>query len=75
MTLKRSWLFFLDFLLVRTVPLRNFPLAFATFCCSKIQVLNQNPLPLDIELLRSIIDHKKVFVLALNGPGVGGGAA
>lgn len=28
-----------------------------------------------IELLRSIIDHKKVFVLALNGPGVGGGAA
>jgi len=28
-----------------------------------------------IELLRSVIDHKKVFVLALNGPGVGGGAA
>lgn len=28
-----------------------------------------------LELLRSIIDHKKVFVLALNGPGVGGGAA
>lgn len=28
-----------------------------------------------IELLRSIIDHKKVVVLALNGPGVGGGAA
>lgn len=28
-----------------------------------------------MELLRSIIDHKKVFVLALNGPGVGGGAA
>lgn len=27
------------------------------------------------ELLRSVIDHKKVFVLALNGPGVGGGAA
>ncbi|KAF1815810.1 peroxisomal d3,d2-enoyl-CoA isomerase [Eremomyces bilateralis CBS 781.70] len=27
------------------------------------------------ELLRSIIDHKKVFVLAMNGPGVGGGAA
>jgi len=27
------------------------------------------------EILRSIIDHKKVFVLALNGPGVGGGAA
>lgn len=25
--------------------------------------------------MRSIIDHKKVFVLALNGPGVGGGAA
>jgi Delta3-Delta2-enoyl-CoA isomerase len=27
------------------------------------------------EMLRSIIDHKKVFVLALNGPAVGGGAA
>ena len=26
-------------------------------------------------MLRAIIDHKKVFVLALNGPGVGGGAA
>jgi peroxisomal 3,2-trans-enoyl-CoA isomerase len=25
------------------------------------------------ELLRSMIDHKKVLVLALNGPGVGGG--
>ncbi|RDL37005.1 ClpP [Venustampulla echinocandica] len=28
-----------------------------------------------LELLRSLIDHRKVFVLALNGPGVGGGAA
>lgn len=28
-----------------------------------------------MEMLRAIIDHKKVFVLALNGPGVGGGAA
>lgn len=27
------------------------------------------------ELLRSIIDHKKIVVLALNGPAVGGGAA
>lgn len=26
-------------------------------------------------MLRSIIDHKKIFVLALNGPAVGGGAA
>lgn len=30
---------------------------------------------LALEMLRSIIDHSKVFVLALNGPGVGGGAA
>jgi peroxisomal 3,2-trans-enoyl-CoA isomerase len=30
---------------------------------------------LAVEMLRSIIEHKKVFVLALNGPGVGGGAA
>ncbi|KAF3384748.1 Enoyl-CoA delta isomerase 3, peroxisomal [Penicillium rolfsii] len=28
-----------------------------------------------MELMKSLIDHKKVFVLALNGPGVGGGAA
>ncbi|KAG9227945.1 ClpP/crotonase-like domain-containing protein [Amylocarpus encephaloides] len=28
-----------------------------------------------LEMLRSIIDHRKVFVLALNGPAVGGGAA
>ena len=28
-----------------------------------------------MEVLRLVIDHKKVFVLALNGPGVGGGAA
>jgi Delta3-Delta2-enoyl-CoA isomerase len=26
-------------------------------------------------MLRSVIDHRKVFVLALNGPAVGGGAA
>jgi peroxisomal 3,2-trans-enoyl-CoA isomerase len=26
-------------------------------------------------MLRSIIDHRKIFVLALNGPAVGGGAA
>ncbi len=30
---------------------------------------------LALEMLRSIIDHTKVFVLALNGPAVGGGAA
>lgn len=28
-----------------------------------------------VELMRSIIDHHKVFVVALNGPAVGGGAA
>jgi Delta3-Delta2-enoyl-CoA isomerase len=26
-------------------------------------------------MMRSVLDHKKVFILALNGPGVGGGAA
>jgi Delta3-Delta2-enoyl-CoA isomerase len=26
-------------------------------------------------MMRSVIDHKKVLILALNGPGVGGGAA
>ena len=28
-----------------------------------------------VDMLRSMIDHKKVLILALNGPGVGGGAA
>ncbi|KAM3073552.1 hypothetical protein ACMFMG_004554 [Clarireedia jacksonii] len=28
-----------------------------------------------LEIMRSIIDHRKVFVLAMNGPAVGGGAA
>ena len=28
-----------------------------------------------MELLRSLIDHKKVLVVALNGPAVGGGGA
>jgi Delta3-Delta2-enoyl-CoA isomerase len=28
-----------------------------------------------VEMLRSMIDHKKVLVVALNGPAVGGGAA
>ena len=28
-----------------------------------------------VELVRSLIDHKKVLVLALNGPGVGAGAS
>ncbi|KAK5554227.1 hypothetical protein LTR46_007876 [Exophiala xenobiotica] len=40
--------------------------------------LNSHMFPpplLGIELLRSMIDHKKVLVLALNGPAVGGGAA
>ncbi|KAF7929060.1 hypothetical protein EAE99_004804 [Botrytis elliptica] len=30
---------------------------------------------LSLELMRSIIDHTKVFILALNGPAVGAGAA
>ena len=32
-------------------------------------------LAVGVELVRSMIDHKKVLVLALNGPGVGAGAA
>lgn len=28
-----------------------------------------------VEMLRSIINHRKVFILALNGPAIGGGAA
>ncbi|KAI2790113.1 hypothetical protein POX_d05618 [Penicillium oxalicum] len=28
-----------------------------------------------MELMKALIDHQKVFVLAMNGPGVGGGAA
>jgi peroxisomal 3,2-trans-enoyl-CoA isomerase len=32
-------------------------------------------MPIATELLRSMIDHRKVLILALNGPAVGGGAA
>ncbi|KAK5260603.1 hypothetical protein LTR07_008620 [Exophiala xenobiotica] len=40
------------------------------------QLAHVPPPPLlGVELLRSMIDHKKVLVLALNGPAVGGGAA
>ncbi|KAK5304722.1 hypothetical protein LTR99_003787 [Exophiala xenobiotica] len=39
------------------------------------QLAHVPPPLLGIELLRSMIDHKKVLVLALNGPAVGGGAA
>jgi len=28
-----------------------------------------------LEMMRSVVEHKKVLILALNGPGVGGGAA
>ena len=38
----------------------------------KLEYLNGFNRPM--EILRSIIDHKKVFVVAMNGPGVGGGA-
>ncbi|PLB40430.1 enoyl-CoA hydratase/isomerase family protein [Aspergillus candidus] len=34
-----------------------------------------NKFSTSVELFRSMIDHKKVFVLAMNGPAVGGGAA
>ncbi|KXS21468.1 ClpP/crotonase [Gonapodya prolifera JEL478] len=35
----------------------------------------EKPIPPSIELLRLLIDHTKVLVIALNGPAVGGGAA
>ncbi|KAF7897749.1 uncharacterized protein EAF01_008715 [Botrytis porri] len=39
----------------------------------KIEYLSK--FTLSLELMRSIIDHTKVFILALNGPAVGAGAA
>ena len=39
----------------------------------KLVVLNK--LSPSVELVRSMINHKKVLVLAMNGPAVGGGAA
>ncbi|TEY84141.1 hypothetical protein BOTCAL_0020g00160 [Botryotinia calthae] len=35
----------------------------------------KRPNDLALELMRSIIDHTKVFILALNGPAIGAGAA
>ena len=43
-----------------------------TAAFKKIEYLKGFAYPL--EILRSMIDHKKVLVLALNGPAVGGGA-
>jgi peroxisomal 3,2-trans-enoyl-CoA isomerase len=49
--------------------------AHKTESISGVVTANATPLPEALELLRSLIDHKKVLILALNGPGVGGGAA
>ena len=80
MMLKRNWLFFLDFQLVR-ILLPSVLLFFVYLPASPPWktpysglVFFSHTTPA-LEMLRSIIDHKKVFVLALNGPGVGGGAA
>ncbi|EOA81286.1 hypothetical protein ACJQWK_10650 [Exserohilum turcicum] len=39
------------------------------------RIATMNRFSLSRELMQQMIDHKKVFVLALNGPGVGGGSA
>ena len=75
MTLKRNWPFFLDSQLVRTLFFCPFLVNLRFFSLSESHTNLAHFGPLAMEMLRSIIDHKKVFVLALNGPGVGGGAA
>ncbi|CEJ58946.1 hypothetical protein PMG11_07586 [Penicillium brasilianum] len=42
---------------------------------TQLKILHLSRFTTMMELMRSLIDHRKVFVLALNGPGVGGGAA
>jgi len=49
------------------------PQQFANQAEKKLSFLNR--FSYATELLRSMIDHKKVLILALNGPAVGGGAA
>jgi peroxisomal 3,2-trans-enoyl-CoA isomerase len=75
MTLKRNWPFFLNSHLVRTLFFYLFLAILRFFSLSESHTNLAHFGPLAVEMLRSIIDHKKVFVLALNGPGVGGGAA
>src|SRR3954452_20779994 len=75
MTLKRNWLFFLGSQLVRTLFFCLFLVIPRCLSLSESSTNLAHLAPLAVEMLRSIIDHKKVFVLALNGPGVGGGAA
>lgn len=53
-------------------PVRRFTLARYTL---EIGLTKPQFTVLAIEVLRSMIDHTKVLVLALNGPAVGGGAA
>jgi Delta3-Delta2-enoyl-CoA isomerase len=75
MMLKRSLPSFRDFQLVRICLSCPPSLSSQVSSVWEIHSLSRTPIPTAVEMLRSIIDHKKVFVLALNGPGVGGGAA
>ncbi|KAJ5489286.1 hypothetical protein N7539_004176 [Penicillium diatomitis] len=45
------------------------------FTKTQLKVLQLERFTTMMELMKALIDHKKVFVLAMNGPGVGGGAA
>ena len=47
-------------------------LFFISHICKVTREINESKAT---ELLRSMIDHRKVLILALNGPAVGGGAA
>jgi Delta3-Delta2-enoyl-CoA isomerase len=75
MMLKRNWPFFLDSHLVRSLFFTYSSSFHIPSPCRSHILISRTFGPLAVEMLRSIIDHKKVFVLALNGPGVGGGAA
>jgi len=57
---------------VKNTGLTDSNVAFSTVAEKKLAFMTRFVPAL--EMLRSIIDHKKVFVLALNGPGVGAGA-
>ena len=42
---------------------------------SELKIAYLSRFATNTEMMRAIVDHRKIFVLALNGPGVGGGSA
>lgn len=72
MMLRRSWHILLDLHQVYQFLSEHIPLMIKNSLAVIKYLLTRAT---GLEMLRSIIDHRKIFVTAMNGPAVGGGAA